>query len=153
MGNLWKNLVGFFTKCPVGKFWSNLWKNSVGSFTKCLMGKVWSDLWKNPQVSYKICLIGTLMGFLWSHSQLTQRSHWDQSGGLFLNELSIHPLGKVWVNCLRSLKKPSIYPLGKTPSAPSDIWLVTRFPKHDTRGIGNAVEDLRQRWTWIRSRT
>ena len=40
--------------------------------------------------------------------------------GLFLNELSICPLGKVWVNCLKSLKKPSIYPLGKTPSAPSD---------------------------------
>jgi len=36
-----------------------------------------------------------------------------------LNELSIRPLGKVWVNCLKSLKNPSIYPLGKTPSAPS----------------------------------
>jgi len=36
-----------------------------------------------------------------------------------LKKLSICPLGKVWVNCLKSLKKPSIYPLGKTPSAPS----------------------------------
>jgi len=44
-------------------------------------------------------------------------------GGLFLNELSICPLGKVWVNCLKSLKKPSIYLQGKTPSAPSGMWL------------------------------
>jgi len=29
----------------------------------------------------------------------------------------------VWVNCLKSLKKPSIYPLGKTPSAPSVLVL------------------------------
>ena len=37
-----------------------------------------------------------------------------------MKELSICPLGKVWVYCLKSLKKPSIYPLGKTPSAPSE---------------------------------
>ena len=36
-----------------------------------------------------------------------------------MKKLSICPLGKVWVYCLKSLKKPSIYPLGKTPSAPS----------------------------------
>ena len=36
-----------------------------------------------------------------------------------MKKLSICPLGKVWVNCLKSLKKPSIYPLGKTLSAPS----------------------------------
>jgi len=31
----------------------------------------------------------------------------------------------MWVNCLKSLKKPSIYLLGKTPSAPSVMgWLI-----------------------------
>ena len=29
-------------------------------------------------------------------------------------------MGKLRVYCLKTLKKPSIYPLGKTPSAPSD---------------------------------
>ena len=38
-----------------------------------------------------------------------------------MKKLSICPLGKVWVYCLKSLKKPSIYPPGKTPSAPSEI--------------------------------
>ena len=36
-----------------------------------------------------------------------------------MNELSICPLGKMQVNCLKSLKKPSICLPGKTPSAPS----------------------------------
>jgi len=47
---------------------------------------------------------------------ISLRSKW---WAFFLKKLSICPLGKVWVNYLKSLKKPSIYPLGKTPSAPS----------------------------------
>ena len=52
-----------------------------------------------------------------------------------MKKLSICPLGKVWVNCLKSLKKPSIYPLGKTPSAPS-VKMIAEFcpQKH---GYGN----------------
>jgi len=45
---------------------------------------------------------------------ISLRSKW----WVFLKELSICPLGKVWVSCLKSLKKPSIYPLGKTPLPP-----------------------------------
>ena len=37
-----------------------------------------------------------------------------------MNSFTICPLGKLWVNCLKSLKKLSIYLPGKTPSAPSD---------------------------------
>ena len=32
-------------------------------------------------------------------------------------------MGKLRVYCLKTLKKPSIYPLGNTPSAPSGYWL------------------------------
>ena len=34
-------------------------------------------------------------------------------------------MGKLRVYCLKTLKKPSIYPLGKTPSAPSVTHVVT----------------------------
>jgi len=34
----------------------------------------------------------------------------------------------VWVNCLKSQKKTSIYPLGKTPSAPS-VWSEPKWPE------------------------
>ena len=36
-----------------------------------------------------------------------------------MNSFTICPLGKLWVNCLKPLKKLSIYLPGKTPSAPS----------------------------------
>jgi len=50
-----------------------------------------------------------------------------------LNELSICPPGKVWVYCLKSLKKPSIYPLGKTPSAPSEMIFPVPRPPNGTQ--------------------
>ena len=40
-------------------------------------------------------------------------------GGFSLINFSIYPLGKLRVYCLKTLNKLSIYPLGKTPSAPS----------------------------------
>ena len=48
-----------------------------------------------------------------------------------MKKLSICPLGKVWVYCLKSLKKPSIYPLGKTPSAPSGRSLIALDPNSE----------------------
>ena len=42
----------------------------------------------------------------------------------------------MWVNCLKSLKKPSIYLVGKTPSAPS----VKRYLRHPSRNCFHATE-------------
>ena len=40
---------------------------------------------------------------------------------LFFTLLSTNPVGKLRVYCLKTLNKLSIYPLGNTPSAPSEL--------------------------------
>jgi len=64
--------------------------------------------------------MGSLMGSFGLNSKLTHRSHQDQSGEYIENLLTIYPLGKVWVNCSKTLNKLSMYLSGKTPSAPSE---------------------------------
>jgi len=65
-----------------------------------------------------------------------------------LKKLSICPLGKAWVNCLKSLKKPSIYPLGITPSAPSvqfnewTRWLSERGELGDAETVATQVAEM-----------
>ena len=49
-------------------------------------------------------------------------------------------MGKLRVYCLKNLKKPSIYPLGKTPSAPSEKW-GTRTFNEGTQVDGESEED------------
>ena len=67
------------------------------------------------------------MGSFKTYSQLTHWSHQDQSDGYIENLPTIYPLGKVWVNCLKTLNKLSMCLPGKTPSAPSVIWAKKRL--------------------------
>ena len=64
------------------------------------------------------------MGSFKTYSQLTHWSHQDQIDGYIENLPTI----KVWVNCLKTLNKLSMYLPGKTPSAPSD-WGISAKPQ------------------------
>ena len=131
-------------KNPVGMFLSIFWVNyerTLDEWLRYIVGIFWTNLSKKPKGFFKEWLKGILVGFLWSNSQFAHWVYWDQSGGLFLNKLSLYPLGllrakceikfqkssiypvaKLQVYCLKTLNKLSIYPLGNTPSAPSGSW-------------------------------
>jgi len=104
-------------------FWANCWvffERTLNEWLRYIVGTFWSNLWKNPLGFFKEELMGSLMGSFKTYSQLTHWSHQDQSGEYIENLLTIYPLGKVWVNRLKTLNKLSMYLPGKTPSAPSD---------------------------------
>ena len=50
-------------------------------------------------------------------------------------------MGKLRVYCLKTLNKPSIYPLGNTPSAPSVF--LTRVVTDDTMTKGSALIEIK----------
>ena len=88
--------------------WLYLWVNyerTLDEWLRHIVGILWTNLWKKPKGFFKQWLKGILVGFLWSNSQFAHRVYWDQSGGLFLNKLSLYPLGFLRVKwkgkCLR----------------------------------------------------
>jgi len=109
-------------------FWANHWvffERTLNEWLRHMVGTFWSNLWKKPPGFFKAEPMGSLMGSFKTYSQLTHWSHQDQIDGYIENFPTIYLLGKVWVNCLKTLNKLSMYPPGKTPSAPSEIhqWL------------------------------
>ena len=104
-------------------FWANWWV-----FLKEL-SMSGSGIWwahfdqiceRNHQAFSKRNSWNSLMGSFKTYSQLTHWSHQDQSGEYIENLPTFYPLGKVWVNCLKTLNKLSMYPPGNTPSTPSE---------------------------------
>ena len=61
-----------------------------------------------------------MKSFVWSISKIAQWVSFDQSGEQFLKKLEIYPMGIVWVNFKKKLKKLKTYSLSNTPSAPSE---------------------------------
>ena len=109
--------------CPAG----TLWKNPGVSFI------VWLTMCPACNLSHSLRILSQCdWCTLRKCSQFTQQSKWNQSGEQILNQLSICPLGKMQVNCLKSLKKPSICLPGKTPSAPSVCPQVLFFGPHNS---------------------
>jgi hypothetical protein len=94
-------------------------KELLMSGSRHVVGKLRTNCERTLRVLSKSYPLGTLMGSFRSISQLTQWSNCGQSGGQVLIYFKTYPLGNVWVNCWKTLKKLSIYPPGNTPSAPS----------------------------------
>jgi hypothetical protein len=85
-------------------------------------GLWWAYFDQNFQRTYKVLSKSGSQVYSWVLLQKTHNiptDQCDQSGEYLLKKLSVYLLGKVWVNCLKTLKKLSICLPGKTPLTPS----------------------------------
>ena len=104
-------------------FWAN-YERTFGEWLRHIVDIFWTNLWKKPKGFFKEWLKGILVGFLWSNSQFAHRVHWDQSGGLFLNKLSLYPPGflraKWKINLQKTFNLPPLLPVSNRSSDSTD---------------------------------
>ena len=132
-------------------FWANCWiyfERTLNGWLRHMVGTFWSNLWnkplgffkKNPHVLWQVLL------------KLTHNLPTDPVKIKVVsieNFPTMDPLCWVWVNCLKTLNKLSMYPTGKTLSVPSDSGQLTGWglvtTSQRTRTLWNTCRALEQR--------
>ena len=101
-------------------FWV-IYERTLNEWLRYCVGTFWVVYERTCRVFWKKYPQDTLKSSFRANSQFTSWVSWDQSGRLFLNVLSIYPLGKMWANFEKTRWVPFTicpinYSLGKLKS-------------------------------------